>query len=713
MNEEQNAARIRKQLSDRHSETSVFLDLKGITSLKVLPLEFPETDSVYLYNSEFPDLTPLTGLPHLKDIHLSLESDVDIDLAPLAAVSNLKEFTLSIPGGVVDLSFLDHLDKLTQLTLSSHFEQLARLNLKHLDYLSLDSASLESLESVSHLTTVTYLSVGDQEGRYSEGSEVKDISPLANLINLKYLDLENGNITDVKPLSNLKKLKRLQLTENKELSDISPLAGLPDLEELHLNDTALADPSPLRTCPKLRILRMRGTKLKDLNGLKGFDALEFIYLEESTLESVEGAMNLPNLRTLWIWGSQVKDISPLKDHPTLDELNIAGLGKLKGVEIVPSLKKLKTIDVGETVFDPSLLSAFESLDEVLGSPYPPDGVQEFNLSDPPLPGPGLDFTGRFGALAFPAEILDIDVSHNGELLVVATRGESYPEEVVSKIQVFHTADAKLVYEYKAPAEISVCGVVFGAENEVYFALHESGEKKTTRLHNLNLETGQTELLDTLAKASAPYSAHMRLTRTPDSRYIALQGSRLYIWDIKDKTRIRDIKGPGEDNAISACFMFDNKRIYLHGREAQTITLYDFINDQDVLTLKTPLKGGGHIQVSGDGQYLGATGCNNYKTTLLDAESGERLLQDEIQSNLHDNAFALTNRGNLLIRPTFCLLGYRLPEGKAIREGPKNPTPARSWCNITAQSKDSSLVAFASINTHMGDYRVLWTFLREV
>ena len=62
-----------------------------------------------------------------------------------------------------------------------------------------------------------------------------NISPLAGLVNLEVLSLENNGISDITPLIGLKKLRVLHLTQN-HIEDFSPLSGLMSLEVLRIKD---------------------------------------------------------------------------------------------------------------------------------------------------------------------------------------------------------------------------------------------------------------------------------------------------------------------------------------------------------------------------------------------------------------------------------------------------------------------------------------------
>ncbi len=63
-------------------------------------------------------------------------------------------------------------------------------------------------------------------------NKIADISPLAKLKNLHYLELFMNQISDLSPLQNSKQLIDLNISNLKKLSDITPILDLPKLERL-------------------------------------------------------------------------------------------------------------------------------------------------------------------------------------------------------------------------------------------------------------------------------------------------------------------------------------------------------------------------------------------------------------------------------------------------------------------------------------------------
>lgn len=74
-------------------------------------------------------------------------------------------------------------------------------------------------------------------------NNLTDLSPLAKLPHLHYLEFFVNNVTDLTPLASCTQLVDLNISYNHGLSDITPLLNLPKLERLWLESTAVSQES--------------------------------------------------------------------------------------------------------------------------------------------------------------------------------------------------------------------------------------------------------------------------------------------------------------------------------------------------------------------------------------------------------------------------------------------------------------------------------------
>ncbi len=100
------------------------------------------------------------------------------------------------------------------------------------------------------------------------GTQVSDLSPLADLSNLQKLDLASTRVSDLSPLAGLTKLNTL-IVASTQVNDLSALAGLSILQTLELDNLELGDLTPLANLSNLRRLDLSGAQVADLSPLPG------------------------------------------------------------------------------------------------------------------------------------------------------------------------------------------------------------------------------------------------------------------------------------------------------------------------------------------------------------------------------------------------------------------------------------------------------------
>ena len=112
---------------------------------------------------------------------------------------------------------------------------------------------------------------------------ISDLSPLAALKKLQYLDLRACEISDLSPLSALVELRVLSLEANRQVVDISPLAGLTKLHLLKLNRNRVVDISPLSGLTALETLWLASNEIVDVSPLAGLTQLEYLTVDKNLI----------------------------------------------------------------------------------------------------------------------------------------------------------------------------------------------------------------------------------------------------------------------------------------------------------------------------------------------------------------------------------------------------------------------------------------------
>ena len=146
------------------------------------------------------------------------------------------------PGSVSNLAGLRAFSRITKLDLTgSHVRDLSELaGLNDLEYLNISQVptvyGLSQLGQKNRLKVLRFDSNGTQR--------IDDVSTLRYFPNLTDLSLENQKITDVSAIGSLSKLTTLDLQNNK-IEDVNPLQKLSSLSLLNLNNNNIKDITPL------------------------------------------------------------------------------------------------------------------------------------------------------------------------------------------------------------------------------------------------------------------------------------------------------------------------------------------------------------------------------------------------------------------------------------------------------------------------------------
>ncbi len=220
-----------------------------------------ERESIWDWDKESADLTPLVGL---KNLYLDLSINGIKDLTPLKVLKNLKWLNLR-ENYIEDLTPLAELKQLTMLNLlgwgesNSNIKDITPLSgLKQLTSLSLDG-NFDDITPLSGLKQLTWLTL--------HGDQISNITPLSGLKQLTSLTI-NGNVDDITPLSGLKQLTKLNLSDfygqfDNDISDVTPLSGLKQLTFLDLMNNDISDVTPLTGLINLEYLDLRGNPIED------------------------------------------------------------------------------------------------------------------------------------------------------------------------------------------------------------------------------------------------------------------------------------------------------------------------------------------------------------------------------------------------------------------------------------------------------------------
>ncbi len=219
-----------------HAPDAHIHDLSGIENLVSL-------GELYIYgNNDIRDVTPLAALPALADLNLA-RNEIE-DIQPLGRVRTLTSLDL-LGNPIRDFTPIGELTGLIRLRLGPGLSSLDPVSsLTRLDRLELAGNEIADLAPISSLTSLARLSLADNP-------HVRDLTPLAGLVNLEVLELGGTAVGDLAPLVGLLRINTLTLTGTR-IFDLGPLLPLAGLTRLDLRgNMQLRDIQPLLFHPTL------------------------------------------------------------------------------------------------------------------------------------------------------------------------------------------------------------------------------------------------------------------------------------------------------------------------------------------------------------------------------------------------------------------------------------------------------------------------------
>jgi hypothetical protein len=209
-----------------------------------------------------------------------------------------------------------------------------------------DSVQLSDIKTVTSIDTLDV----------SNNPYIQTIEPLAQLLNLRMLDVSNTNIKDLTPIRNLTELVDLDLSET-EIDDLSSLRYAINIENLNIAETKVRDISVLDKLVNLKNLNLANTSVSNFQPLKHTTQLQVLDATATGLDSVTTISTLTALRELNISKTWVVDASAISDLQNLVVLNVDST-RINDFGMLGNLKNLEVVHLNNT--------SIQNLDPLLG-----------------------------------------------------------------------------------------------------------------------------------------------------------------------------------------------------------------------------------------------------------------------------------------------------------------------------------------------------------
>lgn len=167
------------------------------------------------------------------------------------------------------------------------------------------------------------------------GSWISDLSALDGLTPAD-LDISRTQIRDISGLAKMNDLRRLSIA-GLPVADLSPLAGLP-LEALDISDTRVTDLSAVKAL-RLKEFRLARTAVSDLGPLRGMP-LKVLSIEQTDVADLSPLAGM-QLIYLNFDVTPARDLSPLAGMPLREVLYAPG--RYRGEPVLREIETLRTI----------------------------------------------------------------------------------------------------------------------------------------------------------------------------------------------------------------------------------------------------------------------------------------------------------------------------------------------------------------------------------
>lgn len=281
-----------------------------------------QCQEVVINASDITGISEIAGFVHLRRLTIGqvpLNTRLDIDSAPLAALVNLEQ--LSLYGSrFADLAFVGRMSKLKSLSISGTL--------------------IRDLSPVATLHSLMTVDVRD--------SRVSDLAPLAQSRSLKELSIDGKQVETLESLSS-GTLENLTLIEHGAVN-LAPIGLLTHLDNLVIWGPPALDLTFLNSIPSLSSLQISGLgfgnkshvlqldhicssgSLKRLTmGQLQIESLSFvircaklaeIHINDLPITSINELTGIPTLKKVSLVDVPVIEISPLLSLPNLEELTL-------------------------------------------------------------------------------------------------------------------------------------------------------------------------------------------------------------------------------------------------------------------------------------------------------------------------------------------------------------------------------------------------------
>ena len=287
-------------------------------------------DDQYLAESRqyLTDISPLKDLTKLKK--LVLKNNKIEDLSAIGNLTNLEELDLYGNRGIKSINGFENLKKLKKLLLNRTvgITDISPLKeCKDLEELSIQNNKVSSIEALKDHEKLTLLDISGNKQitdlsplekstkmtrLLANGNKIESLDSLKKLTELKEIHISENNIKDLSPLEELVNLEDLDISNNPDIKSLDVLKNLTNITELKINNAKkVTDFSPISKLKKLDDLTIIRSGLTDVSFLKGLNEITEMSLQNNQISDINPLVEMANLREVKLGYNNIFDASPI------------------------------------------------------------------------------------------------------------------------------------------------------------------------------------------------------------------------------------------------------------------------------------------------------------------------------------------------------------------------------------------------------------------
>lgn len=262
------------------------------------------------------------------------------DISALRMFSALRVLWLYESGSIRDLAPLADCPYLEELAIKSSQPDIYPIgSLRNLRYLLLGHwPNLTNIDAVANLSNLRDLDVSSDH--------VKDLTPIGALADLEGLGIHTEEAEDFSFLQYLRKLTDFEI-RNPYFTDLSLLNKMADLVSLKIWEEGVSDLRPLAFLKSLQRITMPLSSVKDISPLAHLPSLVEVYMAGSSVKDISALGHCATLESISLDNSQVADIRPVLELPNLKRISIRNTPAAREQsDLIESYKGPVSIDVG-------------------------------------------------------------------------------------------------------------------------------------------------------------------------------------------------------------------------------------------------------------------------------------------------------------------------------------------------------------------------------